>query len=252
MNQYIKTPDQINKIRQSGQILKSALNRLREEANIGVTTIELDNLAKEFIEASGGKPAFLGYKPDGAEHPFPYSTCISLHDVIVHGRPSSDKLKDGDVVSFDLGVDYNGGISDSAFTMIIGKKPKDLGKLLFITEKALQDGIKEIKPGNRLGDVGYAIEKTINQGRGYVCDGLGGHGVGIEVHEDPFVFNTGERGTGVELEEGMVLAIEPMASLKTQKIIQLDDDSYATSDGSLSAHFEHTVLVTKNGHEVLT
>lgn len=248
----IKTKEEIRKIRRSAKVLARVIRRLSEEAKVGVSLLTLDKLARELIEKGGGKPAFLGYEPAGAQFPFPYSLCTSLNEVVVHGRPSALELKKGDLLKLDLGVNLDGGVSDAAVTLAIGEVREDAKRLIQTTKEALGAAIKEAKTGNRLGDIGYAIEEMIKKNGFRVIEDLTGHGVGVEVHEEPPVYNFGRRGEGLVLEEGMVLAIEPMASVGSGKIVQLADDSFATADHGLSAHFEHTVLVTKKGGEILT
>lgn len=249
---YIKTPEQIEKIKHSGRILGFTLNRLKEMVAPGISLLELEDAARNIIEEHGAKPAFLGYKPYGAEEPFPFALCASVNDVIVHGRPSSYVLKSGDLVSLDLGVNWKGGISDAAFTVGVGKISKKDAALISLTKEALEAGIKAVKAGNTTGDIGYAISQKITSGRAKIVEHLTGHGVGNSVHEDPAIYNYGEPGSGETLEEGMVIAIEPMASFNSGYIRQLPDDSYATMDGSNSAHFEQTVLIKKNSGEILT
>lgn len=248
----IKTAAQIENIRQSGKILGAVLRKLREVAREGVSLLELDVFAKREIIAMGGKPAFLGYRPYGAKTAYPATLCTSVNDIIVHGRPTKYVLKSGDVVKLDLGVVFNGGITDAAITVAIGKVPKEVLELIKVTENALREAIKFATPKHTLGDIGYAVERTVSAKKFHIVDGLTGHGVGNEIHEDPTVYNFGNPGKGMKLKDGMVLAIEPMTSLTTSKIIQLKDDSFATADGSMSAHFEHTVLVSNGGGEVLT
>lgn len=252
MKKLIKSPSQIEKIRRSGEILSDVLKKLREEVKPGVISMDLENLARELIEDAGGTPAFLGYKPEGALHPFPYALCSSVNEVVVHGRPSEDTLTEGDIITLDLGVDWHGGISDAAVTIPVGRISEETKLLVNLTKRALDRAITQALPGKTLGDVGHIIEKTIVDGGGMVLDGLTGHGVGFEVHEEPIVYNFGEQNTGMDLREGMVIAIEPMVSMKTHEIKQLADDSFVTADGSNSAQFEHTVLITKSGNEVLT
>ena len=252
MRNFIKSPSQIEKIRKSGKILSSVLKKLREEVVPGVLPVDLDNMARKLIEEAGGRPAFLGYKPDGALYPFPYALCSSVNEVIVHGRPSDMPLKKGDIITLDLGVDWQGGISDAALTVAVGRISKDAEFLMELTKRALESAIRETIPGKTVGDIGYAIEKTVTNGGGKIISELTGHGVGVEVHEDPVIYNFGQPNTGLELQEGMVLAIEPMVSMSEGEIRQLADDSFVTADGSLSAQFEHTVLITKDGNEVLT
>ncbi len=252
MSKLIKNSSEIERIRRSGRILADALRRLKSEVKPGLATIELDNLARKIIKEEGARPAFLGYQPEGAEHPFPYALCVSINETIVHGRPSDTKLNEGDIVSLDLGVDWKGGITDAAITVPVGNISSKARELMSVTKKALDSAIRKAIAGNTLGDIGNAIESVIEASGAYVMDGLGGHGVGTEVHEEPFVYNFGEPGEGMKLLEGMVIAIEPMASFGTNEIIQLSDDSFATRDGSISAHFEHTVLIREKRVEIIT
>ncbi len=248
----IKTKEQIELIRESGRILGAVLRKLKTAAEIGVTLNDLDKLAHDLILKMGGKPVFLGYRPYGARAPYPKTLCASVNDVIVHGVPNDYELKSGDVLKLDLGVNYKGGISDSAITVPVGKVPKEALALIKTTRDALSEAIRVATPKHTLGDIGYAVERTLSAKNFKVVDGLTGHGVGIELHEDPVVYNYGKRGAGMKLLPGMVLAIEPMSSMSTSKIVQWQDDSYATADGSLSAHFEHTVLITEGKAEILT
>lgn len=252
MANLIKSQKQINLIRQSGRILSSTLKALKEKADVGVNLMELEELAREKIVEAGAKPAFLGYKPSGAAKPFPAALCASVNDVIVHGVPHDYVLQNGDLLSLDLGVDFKGGISDAAVTLPIGKVKDEDEFLINVTKKALEAGIAQIKPGNTTGDIGHAIENVAIENGARVMDGLTGHGVGEEVHEEPSIYNFGEPGDGIVLKSGMVLALEPMFSMKENRIAQLTDDSYATADGSNAAHFEHTILVTDKGSDILT
>ncbi|MDE2001153.1 MAG: type I methionyl aminopeptidase [Patescibacteria group bacterium] len=248
----IKTSDQIKNIRVAGKILASVAKKVKAAAHEGVTLKELDALTRKLIEEAGAESTFLGYQPYGADVPFPASVCTSVNDVVVHGIPTGYRLQSGDILSLDFGVTYNGFIADGAFTMGIGKLTKEARELIETTHHALALGIKECKPGKTLGDIGWAISHYVTE-RGFkVVKGLTGHGVGIELHEDPPVFNEGQKNTGMALKPGMVLALEPMVSAGDPYIRQLSDDSYATRDKSLSAHFEHTVLITEKGHEILT
>src|SRR3989344_3741959 len=235
MGGLIKTREETRKIRKSAKILARVIRRRTEKTKPGIQLIHLDGLARELIEKAGGKPAFLGYQPAGAQFPFPYTLCTSLNEVVVHGRPSAIELRSGDILKLDLGVNLDGGISDAAVTLAIGQVDKKTNQLIQTTKEALSAGIKEARAGNRLGDIGYAIEEAVKRNGFSVIEDLTGHGVGLEL-----------------LEEGMVLAIEPMTSMGSGKIVQLADDSFATFDHSFSAHFEHTVLVTKRGGEILT
>ena len=248
----VKSPKQIERIRHSGKILGKVLKALSLKAIPGATLKELDELAEGMILQNDAKPVFKGYKPYGARSPYPSTICASINDVVVHGVPTRYKLQSGDVLKVDVGVNWQGGISDAAITIPIGSVSNKIMNLIKTTELALEHGIKAVKAGNTLGDVGYAIESVIKKKGFCVVDGLTGHGVGTELHEEPVIYNFGQPGRGLKLKEGMVLAIEPMTSMGSHSIVQLKDDSYATADGSVSAHFEHTVLVKKDGAEVLT
>jgi methionyl aminopeptidase len=252
MERLVKTPEEIARIRESARILGATLRKLSVSAREGVSLLELDKIASEFIKESGGRPVFLGYRPYGAKEKYPFSLCASVNNIIVHGRPSAYVLKSGDVVKLDLGVDWRGGISDSAITVPVGKVDKKSLELIKVTKLALREGIRAVKPGHTVGDIGHAVERAVSAAGFKVIDGLTGHGVGNELHEDPIIFNRGKAGTGELLKEGMVLAIEPMTAIGTSTAIQLKDDSFATADGSIAAHFEHTVLVTKRGAEILS
>ncbi len=248
----IKTPEQIKLIRNAGKILASVARDVRLAVREGVTLRELDTLARSRIEAAGGEPTFLGYQPYGADKPFPASICASMNEVVVHGVPNDYALRSGDIVSLDFGVTYKGHIADGAFTIGVGKIAKETRELIEATHHALHLGIKECVPGKTIGDIGYVINSYVKK-RGFkVVKGLSGHGVGLELHEDPPVFNEGQKNTGMPLKAGMVLALEPMVSAGDPYITQLGDDSYATRDKSLSAHFEHTVLITEGRPEILT
>jgi len=248
----IKTQEQIKKIRISGKILASVAKELKKNIFEGVALKDLDVLAKKLIREAGAEPAFLGYQPHGADHPFPASICASLNEVVVHGIPNKYKLKSGDILKLDFGVSYQGFITDSAFTVGVGEISKEAQKLMDVTRHSLMLGIKECRPGKTLGDIGWAINDYVQRNGFKVVKGLCGHGVGIELHEEPSVFNEGQKNTGLQLKPGMILALEPMVSAGDPYIIQTDQESYATRDGSLSAHFEHTVLITERNPEILT
>ncbi len=248
----IKTPEQIKMIRNAGKILASVSKKVKESVKEGVTLKELDALAEKLIKEAGAEPTFLGYQPYGAEKAFPAAICASVNEVVVHGVPDSYRLKSGDVVSLDFGVTYNGFIADGAFTIGVGKISKEARELIETTHHALALGIKECRQGKTLGDIGWAINDYVTKRKFKVVKGLSGHGVGIELHEDPPVFNEGHKNTGLKLKAGMVLALEPMVSAGDPYILQLSDESYATRDKSLAAHFEHTVLITEKGPEILT
>ena len=248
----IKTDEQVKMIRLAGKILASVAAKVKIAAKEEVSLKELDRLTKRLIEEAGAEPAFLGYQPYGAAKPFPASICASLNEVVVHGVPTDYKLKSGDLLKLDFGVSYRGYIADGAFSVGVGKISKTAGDLIAVTRQALLIGIKECKSGKTLGDIGWAINNYVTKHDFKVVKGLTGHGVGLELHEDPPVFNEGQKNTGLKLKPGMVLALEPMVSAGDPYITQLDDDSYATRDKSLTAHFEHTVLITDKEPEILT
>jgi methionyl aminopeptidase len=248
----LKTPAEIEIMAEAGRRLASVVDCLKREARAGVTTIFLDKLARKLIRESGAEPAFLGYKPAGAVKPYPYAICASLNDVVVHGLPSDRALKDGDLLKIDLGLKYRGFYSDSAITIPIGNVGRAAEKLVRITREALDIGIAEARPGKTVGDIGYAIEKYVVSHKLSVVRSLTGHGIGRELHEEPQVLNFGRKGTGEELVAGMVLAIEPMVAMGSGATKQLADDSFVTADGSLTAHWEHTVAITEEGPRVLT
>lgn len=253
MNIIIKTPEEIKKIKEGGKILAEILKKVSKKVKPGISTLELDEYAYELIKKNGDTPAFLNYRPSGMKTPFPASVCISVNDEIVHGIPSKNKiLKEGDIVSLDVGLKHKGLFTDHAVTVPVGKISEINKKLLKDTEKALAIAIKAAIGGNTIGDIGCAIEQFVKNKYGIVRD-LAGHGVGKEIHEDPYVPNYGKKGQGAKLVPGMIIAIEPMLCLGTYQI-EVDDDDWTirTRDGKNSAHFEHTILITKNKPEILT
>jgi methionyl aminopeptidase len=244
-----KSGSELDKMRRSGRILAATVDRVVAAVEPGVTTLELDRIAEDFIRSEGATPSFLGYKG------FTASICASINNEIVHGIPSSERVVgEGDLLSLDFGAIWEGFHSDSAVTVFVGSPPSDDAKrLVETTQAALDAAIAAVRPGGRLSDIGYAIEQTaIGAGLGVVRE-YGGHGIGRAMHEDPFIQNWGKAGRGPELKPGLVLALEPMLNLGGDATRQLDDGwTVVTADGSLSAHFEHTVAVTEDGHEVLT
>lgn len=248
----VKTSDEIRRISSAGLILKEALHKAKDAARVGVTLIELDTIAREYIESHGGKPSFLGYRPHGAKRPYPATLCTSLNEVVVHGVPTKYALKDGDILKIDLGVVFQGYHADAAFTIGIGEIAKKEKELIHVTEEALRRGIQSARAGNRLGDIGYAIQSYVESHGFAVVQGLTGHGVGEELHEDPSVYNEGQPGKGMLLKPGMVLAIEPMVSMGSPVVRQIKDESYATKDGAKAAHFEHTIVVNEGEATILT
>lgn len=252
MSIKIKTLEQVKKIASSGKILALVFKEVVKEAKIGVSLKSLDELASELIKKAGAEPAFLGYKPTGAKKPYGASICASVNDVIVHGFPSNYKLKDGDILKLDFGVKYQGFYSDAAMTIGIGKISNEAANLIKATKEALEEAVLTARPGNCLGDIGFAVLKIAKKYGFKSVKGLTGHGIGKELHEDPTIYNHGKKGEGIELKPGMVLAIEPMLSAGSDEIIQKADESWATADGSLSAHFEHTVAIIDKGNKILT
>jgi len=253
MSIIIKTKEQIEILREGGKHLAEILKEVGRAVKPGISTMELDQLAFKLIKEGGDEPAFLNYKPEGQHHAYPASLCVSINNEIVHGIPNKNKiLKEGDIVSIDLGLKHKGLFTDHAVTLPVGNISKKLQELLNDTKEALLFGIQQAQNGNTVGDIGFAIQNFVNKKYGIVRD-LAGHGVGVKIHEDPFVPNFGKAGKGEKLIPGMVIAIEPMLTLGNEHIV-VDKDGYTirTSDGSASAHFEHTVLITENKPEILT
>jgi methionyl aminopeptidase len=251
----IKTKEDIEKLREGGKRHAEILKILKAMVKPGISTKDLDDTAFKLIKEGGDTPSFLNYKPRGAKRAFPASICVSVNDEVVHGIPNENEkiLKEGDIVSIDLGLVHKGMITDAAITVPVGNISPELTQLLDVTEKALMAGIRAAKGGNTVGDIGVAIERMAIPHNYGVIEELAGHGVGYAVHEDPFVPNFGEAGQGQVLKPGMVIAIEPMFNLGSRHVVLSDDGyTYLTEDGKPSAHFEHTILITKSGAEVLT
>lgn len=243
----IKSKEEIELLRIAGNVVYQTHQYLKPFIKPGITTRKLDKLAEDFIRSKGCTPSFKGYEG------FPNATCISINEEVVHGIPSDRKLKNGDIVSIDIGACYKGYHGDSAWSYKVGNVSLQIENLLKDTEQSLYEGLKQIKPGNRIGDISASIEKYAHEHQLGVVKELVGHGVGTSVHEDPDVPNFGIAGTGPVLKEGMVLAVEPMLTLGSPDIVQLEDGwTIETLDYSPSAHFEHTVVVTKDGYEILT
>lgn len=245
----VKTPHEIEMMRVSGRILATVLAHLREKVQVGMSTKDLADIAKGEIQALGGQPSFLGYQG------FPDVLCTSLNNEVVHGIPSEKRIiETGDIVSLDLGVTYGGMITDAAFSVVMGDKPDPkIAQLLRITEQALFAGIDQAKDGVAVGDISAAIEAILSSKHYGIVRDLVGHGVGHEVHEMPNIPNYGTKGSGPHLKSGMTIAIEPMSTLGSYEVYIADDGwTVLTRDGSLAAHFEHTVLITPEGFEILT
>ena len=264
----VKTKEEVEVLREGGRRLAVILKKVATEAKPGVSTYDLDRLAESLIFESGGLPSFKNYKPEGAEVPYPSSLCVSVNDEVVHAIPKRGRiLKEGDIVGLDIGMRWpagrqstinnqqsiNGLFTDMAVTIGVGKISEDAKRLLEITKEALDLGINEIRVGATIGDIGHAIEKHLKKNNLGVVRDLAGHGVGYKVHEEPLVPNYGRPGEGVKLKKGMVIAIEPISTLGNPKIFLAPDKwTFKTSDGSLSAHFEHTVAIVAGGSEILT
>ena len=250
----IKNEKEIEILREGGRRLATVLQQVAKHVAPGVTAIELDQLALRLIHEMGDEPAFLNYKPYGAKKPYPASICISVNSEVVHGIPKATTvLKEGDIVSLDLGLKHKGMFTDHAVTVPVGKISKEIRELLDTTEASLYAGIAEAVKGNRTGDVGYAVEQFANKKKYGIVRDLAGHGVGKHIHEDPYIPNYGKRGTGEIFKTGMVVAIEPMFNLGGDDVVLFGDGyTYKTADGKKSAHFEHTVLITDGEPEILT
>ncbi len=243
----LKSADEIKKIRDSGRILAETHYELKKMVAPGISTRELDQFAKSFIEQRGAKPAFLGFMD------YPASLCVSVNSEVIHGIPGKRKLKDGDIVSLDLGVDLNGYFSDMAFTMAVGTIAEETERLIAETRTCLDLAIAKVQGGNRLNDLGRAVWEHAKKFSYGVVKEYCGHGVGFSQHEEPQIPNYIRKMPNPRLKPGMVIALEPMINLGTGDVVLLEDGwTVETADGSLSAHWEHTVAVTGNGFEVLT
>lgn len=273
----IKSQQEIEIMQIGGRILAEILNQVAKEVKPGVTTAELNELAEKLIQKAGAIPAFKNFQN------FPAALCTSVNEEIVHAAPSERKLKEGDIIGLDLGILYPssaslsgttegkpsercsicpsaghcGGVrglfTDAAVTVAVGKISAEAEKLIKVAEKALEIGLEQVRPGNYLGDIGHMVQKHVESEGFSVIRDLVGHGVGRELHEDPEIPNFGQPGTGIELKEGMTLAIEPMVAAGQSQVERVKGGfAYRTSDKSLAAHFEHTVVVTKDGCEILT
>lgn len=243
----IKSEREIELLRIAGNVVYKTHQYLKPFIKEGITTEELNKLGEDFIRQQGCTPSFKGY--DG----FPYAICISVNSEVVHGFPSKRKLKNGDIVTLDIGACWKGYHGDSGWTYAVGEIDDDKKYIMEHTEKSLFVGLEQIKPGARIGDISHAIEEYAKKHNLGVVKELCGHGVGTDVHEDPEVPNFGPAGVGPKLKEGMVIAVEPMLTLGSPEVFLHDNDwTVDTQDGSTSAHFEHTIVVTKDGYEILT
>ena len=243
----IKSDHEIELLRIAGKIVYQTHQYLKPFIKEGITTLELDKLAEDFMRSKGATPSCKGY------HGFPATLCTSINDEVVHGIPSKRKLKNGDIITLDICACYKGYHGDSAWTYKVGEVSSEVDSLMKETEEALYAGLAQVKPGNRIGDISHAVEEVANKYNLGVVRELCGHGVGHNLHEEPDIPNYGNAGHGPLIKEGMVFAVEPMLNLGSREVCMLDDDwTIVTRDGSPSAHFEHTVLVTKDGYQILT
>jgi methionyl aminopeptidase len=245
---HYKTKAEIELMRESSLLVSKTLAEVAKIIRPGISTLELDKLAEQFIRDHGATPSFKGYQD------FPFACCISVNDAVVHGFPTKDLLKEGDIVSVDVGVYKNSFHGDSAYTFALGEIPLESMQLLRVTKSALLKGIEKATHGNRVGDISYAVQFATEKEHGYgVVRELVGHGIGRHLHEEPQVPNYGKRGTGAKLKEGMVIAIEPMINLGTRNIFN-DKDGWTirTEDGKPSAHYEHTICIQRGKADVLS
>ena len=232
---------------EGGKILATVLNELKDRTKIGTVTKEIDDWTRRFCLKYGVKASFLGYQN------YPASICVSINDEVVHGIPGKRVIGDGDLVSLDLGIFHDNYHTDGAISFVVGKSNRSMDRLMEITKKSLELGIRAAKNGGYVGDIGYAIQTYVEENRYNVVRSLVGHGVGRQVHEDPFIPNFGLKGTGPKLKNGMTIAIEPMVTEGNYEVYQEDDGwTYKTDDGSLACHFEHTIYINDNEPIVLT
>lgn len=244
----LKTPKEIEILRKANAVVMEILYRIKEEVRPGKSTYEFEELAITLCEKKGVKPAFKGYRG------YPYALCVSVNEEIVHGMPRKEKvLKEGDIVSFDFGVIYDGYVGDAAITVGVGRVSEEAERLMRVTESALYMAIEKARIGNKIGDISFAVQRTVEKEKFNVIRDFVGHGVGRSLHEPPEIPNYGKAGRGPKIEAGMVLAIEPMVSAGSWEVKILEDGWTAvTQDGSLSAHFEHSVAVTPSGPIILS
>lgn len=252
MKIFLKTEDEIELLRQANLLIGRTLAELAKIIKPGVTTLELDKVAEEFIRDHGAIPTFKGF-PNPFGGPFPASICTSVNDVVVHGIPNNVPLKDGDIVSIDCGTKLNGFCGDSCYTFLVGEVSEEVKQLCKVTKEALYLGIEQAVAGHRLGDIGYAVENHCTSHSYGVVREFVGHGVGRDMHEDPQVPNYGKRGTGTMLKNGLCIAIEPMITMGSRQVF-MDPDRWTirTRDGKPAAHYEHSLAVRQGRAEVLS
>ena len=244
----LRSKEEIALLREAGRIVALTHKELQKHLKPGISTLELDKIAEKTIRSYGATPSFKGL------YGFPGSVCISLNEELIHGIPSQDRiLKEGDIITIDIGACYKGYHGDSAWSYPVGKVSEEAAKLLKVTEEALYKGLEAAKPGNRLGDIGHAVYEYASSYGYTLTKDYTGHGVGVAVHEDPVVPNYGEAGKGLRLKPGLVIAIEPMVNAGCEEVYTLANDwTVVTADGALSAHFEHTIAITEDGNMILT
>ena len=242
-----KTPREIALLKEAGRIVALVHQELKKSIVSGITTKEIDKLSEKIIRQYGATPSFKGYQC------FPGAVCVSINDMVIHGIPGHQKLKNGDIVSVDVGACYQGYHGDSAWTYAVGEVSDEAKRLMKVTEEALYEGLKQAKPGNHVGDISAAIENYVRK-NGYTSpEDYTGHGVGTSIHEDPMVPNYGKYGHGPLLKPGMVIAVEPMVHAGKKEVKVLKDGwGVVTADHSLAAHYEHTIVITEDGYEILT
>jgi len=244
---YLKSENEILKIQKAGKIVANALQEIKKMISPGISLLEIDRFAEDYALKHGAKPAFKGY------HSYPASICLSVNNVIVHGIPNDYVLQSGDIIGLDYGVELDGYFGDSAITVAVSHVGPDVQRLIDVTEKSLSIGIQHALSGSRVGDISSAIQAYVESFSFSVVRNYVGHGIGKKLHEDPPIPNYGQKGKGVKLEVGMVIAIEPMVNVGSYETEVLPDGwSAVTKDGSLSAHFEHTIAITRNGPRILT
>lgn len=251
----VRTPEEREGIIESGKRLGAVLEAVAAKVAPGLSTKELDDLARTLITAGGDIPVFEGYLPDRGSRPYPAALCVSVNDEVVHGIPNEEPriLREGDIVALDIGLSHKGFVTDTAVTVPVGRVSKEDLALMSVTKAALEAGIEAARPGNRIGDISHAIESAYDGSGFSIVKVLGGHGVGASIHEEPWISNYGHPGTGPEIVEGMVLALEPIANAgKAAVMLAPDGWTYRTRDGSRSAHFEHTILIESSGTTVVT
>ena len=243
----LKSDVEIEAMRRAGHIVRDTLNLLESKVKVGITTLQLDKIANDYITKCGAKPSFLGFSG------YPASICASIDEEVVHGIPSSRKLKEGQIISVDVGAVIGGFHGDAARTFAVGNISPEKQKLIDVTRESFFKGIEQFKVGNRLGDISHAVQEYAEDNGFSVVRALVGHGIGHEMHEDPSVPNFGRSGRGIRLEVGLVIAIEPMLNTGTFDVLQLEDGwTIVTADNMPSGHYENTVALTKNGLEILT